>query len=601
MVLEENIQEAALGDYKGLQALAKRKTGEEKNVMMRAADMMRKGQIKDLNMFMKAMDQSTHKAMMPYVDKKHYKALHEDLDEAKMNCGCGKNPCETYGNKEINEANPTGLKIYHKDKSGKEGHAIVFTARDAQRRHNEIKKAGHTATHHSLMYGTKEGPRKPIKEDLDLDFLDEKKLTPAELKKREEIAKSIERDNPDMPMDKKMAIATATAKKVAEETEVIIEGGHEDVTSAKNQVKIAMAALQKMNGELDKLGEEDELPTWWTNKVAIAVDKLDGMADYLDTQVEACWDGYKQEGMKKKGDKVVPNCVPEETTEAVGTAAKYADRSGFIGGKFKSHDRAMELPRKKLDKYRDKQRAKKDAAHKAQDSSMAKRGYAQNVVDRDKAQRKAAKKGLGHQSISYQQGNSMRRGKLPEAFGRDALQKKYEKITKDKTGETVQQRQDWYKKNAEAVKKRMQQSEEHSINEVRGGADEPDKHIVMQLRKAQDVDGNHPVTFRGGKQAKVARKHIDKILKAHDHPTTKPVQKRQIRVAISKSPQHLAKFANRLKEQYTIDELFMNEEMDDDGREVIHTRKADFKLTKVRQPDGRMAYRKVKKEVEIEK
>ena len=26
--------------------------------------------------------------------------------------------------------------------------------------------------------------------------------------------------------------------------------------------------------------------TWWTNKVAVAVDKLDGMADYLDTQVE---------------------------------------------------------------------------------------------------------------------------------------------------------------------------------------------------------------------------------------------------------------------------------------------------------------------------
>lgn len=28
---------------------------------------------------------------------------------------------------------------------------------------------------------------------------------------------------------------------------------------------------------------------------------------------EACWDGYKQVGMKKKGGKQVPNCVPEET------------------------------------------------------------------------------------------------------------------------------------------------------------------------------------------------------------------------------------------------------------------------------------------------
>ena len=41
-----------------------------------------------------------------------------------------------------------------------------------------------------------------------------------------------------------------------------------------------------MNTELSKLPDDGSLPTWWTNKVAIAVDKLDGMADYLDTQVE---------------------------------------------------------------------------------------------------------------------------------------------------------------------------------------------------------------------------------------------------------------------------------------------------------------------------
>lgn len=47
--------------------------------------------------------------------------------------------------------------------------------------------------------------------------MNEKTLTPAEKKKREEIAKSMERDNPGMPMGKKMAIATATAKRVAED------------------------------------------------------------------------------------------------------------------------------------------------------------------------------------------------------------------------------------------------------------------------------------------------------------------------------------------------------------------------------------------------
>lgn len=47
--------------------------------------------------------------------------------------------------------------------------------------------------------------------------LAEKTLTPAEKAKREEIAKAMEREHPGMPMGKKMAIATAQAKKVAEE------------------------------------------------------------------------------------------------------------------------------------------------------------------------------------------------------------------------------------------------------------------------------------------------------------------------------------------------------------------------------------------------
>ena len=28
-------------------------------------------------------------------------------------------------------------------------------------------------------------------------------------------------------------------------------------------------------------------------------------------KAEACWSGYKQVGMKKKGNRQVPNCVPE--------------------------------------------------------------------------------------------------------------------------------------------------------------------------------------------------------------------------------------------------------------------------------------------------
>ena len=66
----------------------------------------------------------------------------------------------------------------------------------------------------------------------------------------------------------------------------LAEDGHTDVASALNGVKVARSALDKMETELGKMTPEGELPSWWTNKVAIAVDKLDGMADYLDTQVE---------------------------------------------------------------------------------------------------------------------------------------------------------------------------------------------------------------------------------------------------------------------------------------------------------------------------
>ena len=57
----------------------------------------------------------------------------------------------------------------------------------------------------------------------------EKKLTDAELKKREEIAQAIAKEHPEMDMSKKMAIATAQAKKVAEEVDSLEEASNYDL------------------------------------------------------------------------------------------------------------------------------------------------------------------------------------------------------------------------------------------------------------------------------------------------------------------------------------------------------------------------------------
>lgn len=107
---------------------------------------------------------------------------------------------------------------------------------------NKIKKSGVVKTGSMA----KDKPVEPKK-----NTVDEKKLTPAELKKREEIAKAMERDNPGMDMSKKMAIATATAKKVAESTDQL------DITEisldmlTKKISNSGMASTKKAN-KMDK-------------------------------------------------------------------------------------------------------------------------------------------------------------------------------------------------------------------------------------------------------------------------------------------------------------------------------------------------------------
>ena len=146
-----------------------------------------------------------------------------------------------------------------------------------------------------------------IKEELDLDEKKKEvmfKGTPAQIKKQmqnlkkkdklkigeeEDLDEKLDKDDETIVkkvVDKLKKASQAHAGQSKDLQKAIDEDGHTDVASAQNNVKVAMSALTKMSGELSKLNPEDALPSWWTNKVAVAVDKLDGMADYLDTQVE---------------------------------------------------------------------------------------------------------------------------------------------------------------------------------------------------------------------------------------------------------------------------------------------------------------------------
>ena len=85
-------------------------------------------------------------------------------------------------------------------------------------------------------------------------------------------AKAIDKLKKDLMKNKKLVKALDT-----------VNGTFKEAVSPAQQAAIAIA--KKKSGKYDKDGKRLEK--------------------------EACWDGYKKVGMKKKGDKMVPNCVPE--------------------------------------------------------------------------------------------------------------------------------------------------------------------------------------------------------------------------------------------------------------------------------------------------
>ena len=84
-------------------------------------------------------------------------------------------------------------------------------------------------------------------------MITEKTLTPAEKKKREEIAKAIERDQPGIDMSRKMAIATATAKRVAEDAPA-----GANVASIPNPATTAMGPKFKPMSVTDRRRKKDK-------------------------------------------------------------------------------------------------------------------------------------------------------------------------------------------------------------------------------------------------------------------------------------------------------------------------------------------------------
>ena len=113
--------------------------------------------------------------------------------------------------------------------------------------------------------------------------------------------------------------------------------------------------------------------------------------------LEACWKGYRQAGMKKKGDRQVPNCVPVSEQQMEEDLKKWFKEKwvrfgpdGKIRGDCargsSSEGKPKCLPQSKAQALGKKGRASSAAKKRREDPNPERRGPAKNVATKVKEQ-----------------------------------------------------------------------------------------------------------------------------------------------------------------------------------------------------------------------
>ena len=112
--------------------------------------------------------------------------------------------------------------------------------------------------------------------------------------------------------------------------------------------------------------------------------------------LESCWEGYRQLGMKKKGDRMVPNCVRMSEQELEEDLKKWFKEKwvrfgpdgkirGECGGRDDSEGKPKCLPASKAHALGKKGRASSAAKKRREDPNPERRGPAKNVATKTRS------------------------------------------------------------------------------------------------------------------------------------------------------------------------------------------------------------------------
>ena len=141
------------------------------------------------------------------------------------------------------------------------------------------------------------------------------------------------------------ALAKKFGQDVAKKTEKALkeelnEDGHSDVPSMIRKCKTIIEDANEIMSKLNSMDKEGSLPTWWTNKLAVASNSMNKMRDYILNPIE------ESVIMEKEGDLEDMKKVVEELK---GASKKHLSQSVRID--------KLDLENKTLDTISDELRA----------------------------------------------------------------------------------------------------------------------------------------------------------------------------------------------------------------------------------------------------
>lgn len=298
--------------------------------------------------------------------------------------------------------------------------------------------------------------------------------------------------------------------------EIYDTGGAEEVGMAVRQLHFIKYAAEEIMEYVKMRGDLDE---WFQNKLANAHMKIQGLHSYIEGDKRAMgMDEELSEGVMDSMKKVV---TVAKAFVPMTRALNFANKGDLQYAK-NNIEIAVKITAKNSDKS---------------ESEIRKDFY--NLIGDKTTNKPFAKllKTMGNTSMKeevevFTEASQALINKIRELAGgpdkvpsgaafRELKKKAQDALKKEKAA-----------KKAEPEKKEVSKT---STGKTRtGSADPSDKNIIMQLRKAQDVDGNMDIRVSPERTTRLNKKQIDTLLKQHDS-LSKPRDKRMFTAKLTRA------------------------------------------------------------------